>query len=294
MVRPLVPEPDLGRAVAAALGAEIVSWQSVAGGFSAAGLWIIETATGDTWFVKAATTDDTARFLRAEMMIYGELEAPFLPRITAWQDDDHRPFLVMEDLSQWHWPPPWDSSHIHAVLQTCAAIAAIPPPTLLGGIDASLLASYWPGIAAGPEPIHALGVASPAWFEQAVPSLIAAEESAVLSGESLVHSDIRSDNLCMKHGQVKVIDWNWACVGNPAFDVVAWLPSLRLEGGPVPWDLLDGGAPLVARLAGFFLHHATLPPNPMVRPDLRSFQRAQGAVALEWAAHELGLEPPSS
>ena len=88
-------------------------------------------------------------------------------------------------------------------------------------------------------------------------------------------------------------DWNWAFVGNPMIDVVAWLPSLHLEGGPPPWELLQGEAGLVARLAGFFLQHATKPIAPDVRSDVRRFQRAQGIVGLAWAARELGMETPS-
>ena len=101
-----------------------------------------------------------------------------------------------------------------------------------------------------------------------------------------------SDNLCIAD-RVKVIDWNWAFVGNPMVDVVAWLPSLHLEGGPPPWELLQGEAGLVARLAGFFLQHATKPIAPDVRSDIRRFQRTQGVVGLAWAARELGMEKPS-
>ena len=146
-------------------------------------------------------------------------------------------------------------------------------------------------IATQPEPVYGLDVASAAWFDIAIPSLIEAEEGASVSGEALVHADIRSDNVCIG-GQVKVVDWNWAFVGNPMLDPVAWLPSLFLEGGPPPWELLNGEVGLVAKLAGFFLDHATKPLSADVRADIREFQRAQGDVALQWVAHELGLEPP--
>jgi aminoglycoside phosphotransferase (APT) family kinase protein len=152
--------------------------------------------------------------------------------------------------------------------------------------------SYWPLIAAQPEPIHALAVAPRGWLDRALPQLVEAEQSAVVTGDSLVHADIRSDNLCIGD-HVKVVDWNWAFVGNPMIDVVAWLPSLHLEGGPPPWELLRGEVGLVARLAGFFVQHATKPIASDVRPDIRRFQRAQGIVCLAWAARELGMETPS-
>lgn len=289
MVRPIKPDDDLALAVTQVMGDTIDRWQPVSGGFSSAGLWVIETSGGVRRFVKAANTDDTARFLRAEMVVYDQIEAGYMPEVEAWDDDGEYPFLIIEDLSGLHWPPQW--SDVDAVLSVCEEIAATPPPNGLSNeAQSSLAESFWPRIAANAEPVVSLGVASAGWFEQALSPLIDAERTAVVSGDALVHADIRSDNLCIGDG-VKVVDWNWAFVGNPMLDVVAWLPSLYLEGGPSPWELLTGEIGLVARLAGFFLYHATKPQSRYVRADIRDFQRAQGAAALEWAAVELGFEP---
>lgn len=295
MVRPEFPSDELRSAVARSLGTRVVSWSPRRGGFSSAGLWVIETAAGNSFFVKAATTDDTASFLRSEMEIYASIEAPFLPGIETWEDDAHRPFVVMENLSRYHWPPPWDREQIDAVLAVCAQIAATEvPATLQREIDSALRDAYWQRIAADVDSLVESGVGSPQWLEMALPGLIDAESAAVVDGTSLVHADIRSDNLCIIGRGVKVVDWNWAYIGNPELDVVAWLPSLRLEGGPAPWELVTADAGLVARVSGFFLYHSTLPPNPMVRGDLRSLQRAQGEIGLEWASRILGISRPSS
>jgi len=90
-----------------------------------------------------------------------------------------------------------------------------------------------------------------------------------------------------------VIDWNWASVGNPAIDLVGWLPSLHLEGGPPPWEMLTGESALVATVAGYFLYAAARPIPADVRRDIREFQKAQGAICLEWAARELDLPLPA-
>lgn len=291
MVRPSHPTPELASAISRALGDEVTSWRPVSGGFSSAGLWVILTAAGKRHFVKAASNDATAEFLRHEMVAYHHIEAPFMPEVEAFIDDGERPFLIIEDLSGFHWPPPWSAEHVAAVLEVCDAIAATPPPPGLSDVvERTLSEPYWLRIATQPEPVRDLGVASAIWFDRAIPSLIEAERSAVVSGEALVHADIRSDNVCIG-GQVKVVDWNWAFAGNPMLDPVSWLPSLFLEGGPPPWELLSGEVGLVAKVAGFFLDHATLPRYPDVRADIRDFQRAQGEVALQWAARELGLEP---
>jgi hypothetical protein len=257
------------------------------------GLWVIETAAGKRRFVKAASNDDTARFLRQEMVAYHHVQAAFMPEVEAFIDDGERPFLIIEDLSGFHWPPPWSADHVEAVLRVCDAIAATPPPPGLSDeVERTLSEPFWSRIDTQAEPVHDLGVASAAWFDSAMPALIDAEAGAVIGGEALVHADIRSDNVCIS-GQVKVVDWNWAFVGNPMLDPVGWLPSLFLEGGPPPWELLTGEVGLVTKVAGFFLDHATKPRSPEVREDIREFQRAQGEVALQWAAHELGLVPPA-
>jgi hypothetical protein len=92
-------------------------------------------------------------------------------------------------------------------------------------------------------------------------------------------------------GRAVLVDWNLACRGNGRFDIAFWLPSLRLEGGPEPWELLPGSGTLAAAVAGFFASRAGLPP-PAGAPTVRAFQRAQAEVALSWTARELGLTSP--
>jgi hypothetical protein len=74
-------------------------------------------------------------------------------------------------------------------------------------------------------------------------------------------------------------------------DVVAWLPSLRLEGGPEPWELVPDSGGLAALVVGFFAGRAGLPAPPTA-PDVRRFQFRQAQVALPWVARELDLPPP--
>jgi hypothetical protein len=88
-----------------------------------------------------------------------------------------------------------------------------------------------------------------------------------------------------------LVDWNLAEVGNPLLDIVAWLPSLKLEGGPDPWELVPDSQGLAGLVAGYFAGHAGLPP-PATAPRVREFQLRQAEVALPWAARELGLPQP--
>jgi len=89
-----------------------------------------------------------------------------------------------------------------------------------------------------------------------------------------------------------LIDWNFACLGNPMADVAAWLPSLHAEGGPAPDEILpDGAAEFAALLAGYFAAHAGRP-EISEAPHVRTLQLSQARTALPWAARALGLPPP--
>ena len=63
------------------------------------------------------------------------------------------------------------------------------------------------------------------------------------AGSTLVHGDVRSDNVLLGDDGVVFVDWPHGAVGNPAFDVVAWAPSVVLEGGPDPESLLSEYGP---------------------------------------------------
>jgi Ser/Thr protein kinase RdoA (MazF antagonist) len=114
----------------------------------------------------------------------------------------------------------------------------------------------------------------------------------VLDGDALLHFDVRSDNLCFSGERTLLVDWNLACIGNARFDIAFWLPSLRLEDGPEPWEVLPGAGAIAAAVAGFFAARAGLA-APAGAPTVREFQRAQLEIALVWAARELGLPPPT-
>jgi aminoglycoside phosphotransferase (APT) family kinase protein len=150
----------------------------------------------------------------------------------------------------------------------------------------------WPLVAGDPAPFLSTGLCSRDWLDEALPALLRAAAECDLGGGALLHFDVRSDNLCFRAGRAILVDWNLAAVGNPLLDAVFWLPSLHLEGGPQPWELVPDSEGFAALVAGFFASRAGLPPPPTA-PTVRDFQRRQAAVALPWAARELGLPPHS-
>jgi hypothetical protein len=275
------------------LGTEVRSLTRLrSSGYTVAYHGIAELANGTTAFVKAATEPVTAEFIRDEQRVFGSLEGPFMPALLAL-DEQEPPLLVLEDLRAAHWPPPWEQGQVDAVRETLAAVAATRVPAAIPpvGVHREQLVEGWAEIAADPKRFLSLGVCTPAWLERALPPLREASESAPIDGDALLHLDVRSDNLCIAERGAVLVDWNHACVGNPELDVAGWLPSLRLEGGPEPYEILPGAPGFAALLAGFFGCRAGLPAPPTA-PTVREFQLAQLRVALPWAARELGLESP--
>ncbi len=254
---------------------------------------MVKFADGRSAFVKQAVNDETAAALRAEHRIYAYVSAPFVPALLGWHDGK-LPVLVIEDLTAYTWPPPWNGPRVEAILRTLRELAGTPPPPCLPRLrDDDGLGEGWDAVAANPTPFLRLGLATPEWLEKALPALLAADGAATLHGDAFLHFDVRSDNLCFRGNRALLVDWNWACIGNPLVDIALWLPSLRVEGGPHPRELMPEQPALAARVAGFFAVRAALPPPPAA-PCLRRVQLAQLRAALRWVAEELELESPTA
>ena len=277
--------------VAAAVGRPVRSLRRVqTRGYALAFHAIAEFEDGTTAFVKAGAEEVTSEFVRDELRLYESVSGPFMPQLHGLDADDP-PLLVIEDLSEARWPPPWDDCAIEAVRATIATVWATPIPDWVPPVtdERERFAGGWAEIARDPEPFLSTGLGSADWLERSLPVLRTASESAPLEGDALLHLDVRSDNLCLADRGAVLVDWNWVHRGNPELDLAAWLPSLRLEGGPEPEALLPGAGGLAAVLAGFFASRAGLP-APTTAPRVREFQRAQAEICLAWASRELGLE----
>jgi aminoglycoside phosphotransferase (APT) family kinase protein len=252
---------------------------------------MVTCADGTSVFVKGATDARTATWLRTEYGIYSQVQAPFLPSMRTWEDDGSSPFLVLEDLSEAVWQAPWAMARVTQVLDTLRQVAATPPPAWLPRLQERWARLGWAQVEQEPAPFLRLGLCSAAWLAHTIHALVAAEASAQLAGEEFVHGDVRSDNLCFVGDRVVLVDWNWACRGNSTIDIAAWLPSLHLEGGPLPETILPAHPHLAALISGYFAARAGLPVE-QASVQIRAIQLAQLRVALPWVVRALGLPSP--
>jgi hypothetical protein len=268
--------------------------EQVAGrGYTPAKRLLVSFEDGSTAFAKVAVNESTAEWLAVEHVVYSQVEGAFLPRFLGY-DDAEPALLLLEDLSEAHWPPPWPDGSVAAVLGALEKIAATWPPHGVPSTEIyrEELAEGWALVEQDPGPFLSFELCSREWLADALPILLEAARTAPIEGESLLHFDVRSDNIALQGDRAVLVDWNWACIGNPLLDRATWAPSLRVEGGPPPEELVPECPPgFPAMLAGFWALQVGLPPPEGAAPGLRDLQLAQLGVVLPWAVRALDLPP---
>jgi hypothetical protein len=275
------------------LGKRPVSWRRTAGGYSRAHRWIVSFEDGSSCFMKAGASEFTANAIRAEFdKVYSQIEAEFLAGVIAYEDDAASPLLLLEDLSRGHWPPPWSGKRVRQVLDALSLVHAVEPPSAPQAFNREkwLDEASWRTVGPDRLPFLSLGLCTEGWLDRALPVLTDAEDIAPCDGNSFLHLDVRSDNLCFLGTRTVLVDWNWAATGNALLDVAFWLPSLSAEGGPLPEQVVPGIPELASLVAGYFASQAGLPAIAEA-PGVRELQLDQLRSALPWAIRALGLPP---
>lgn len=294
-----VPWQDVHAGVRAAveefLGGRVAEVVTQDGGFSPAAAVRLRTEGGRRAFVKTVSPEpnpEAVRIYRAEAAISAALPAAVpAPRLLTSFELDGWVTLVFEDIEGRHPVTPWRPDELDLVLAAVRRMGAelTPSPIDAPSVAERLGDSFrgWRRLlgedTSGLDPwalrhLAALAELESGWAEGA-------------AGDTLLHSDLRADNLLVAGDRVYVVDWPWACTGAAWFDLMAMLPSVAMQGGPPPQELLPDPDPAItaalAGLTGFFLRQSRQPAPPGL-PTLRAFQHAQGVEALEWLRHRTG------
>jgi ribosomal protein S20 len=146
--------------------------------------------------------------------------------------------LLLEEVDGHPPASPWRPDELAAALRALdrladvAAPAGVPPATEVLGEDFC----GWRLLAADPPadlaPWQAAHLAELVELEAAWPEAAA--------GDRLLHLDARGDNMLVRpDGEILLVDWPWAAVGNPVLDVVGFLPSALMHGAGDPEELLS-------------------------------------------------------
>jgi len=117
-------------------------------------------------------------------------------------------------------------------------------------------------------------------------------------GDTLLHGDLRADNILLTGERVWFVDWPSASVGAAWLDLLFLLPGIAAATpGFDPQEVVlthpltrdVDPATLTAMLTAIagFLATVSLEPPPWYAPEVRSFQRAEAAAAVCWLYRRL-------
>ncbi len=289
----------------------IVSWEEVEksmstltkvdGGFTSAQRGLVRLASGEQVFVKVASDKNTREWAQKEVQAYkflGRHDYSFAPRLLAINDDGTG--FALESLSGesgWDWSDNWTAERLDKTFEAMDALAALTPADAEAEhIATKTIFEYddgWQSLAGSAENqkvlVDKLREADQAKLANSLNFVELADRSASYSftNDVLVHNDVRGDNCAWNpHSQeVKLVDWNWAGLGDRNIDVNALLVSVQKSGFDVTKDYasrLDTDA--LQWLAGFWLHQAATPIWADGPAHLRDFQLQSGVIALNLAA----------
>jgi aminoglycoside phosphotransferase (APT) family kinase protein len=282
------------------LGSPVVEARTQTGGFSPGTADRVRTRDGRRAFVKAAgrsLNEKTVRLHRREVAVSAALsERVPAPTLLGSYDDGDWVALVLADVEGRHPQTPWDAVELRAVLAALAQLAAAPLSAEQRGYQLAgeaLAGEFtgWRRIAADPPPDL------DPWALDHLDELTERADAVIprLTGNSLLHMDIRADNLLVRpDGRVVIVDWPWAARGPGWLDPLSLLVNVNLFGGHdvdalaaehVHADPVDVTGFLVG-LTGYFLNAARRPGSPGL-PTVRAFQAAQGRTTLAWVRRRL-------
>jgi aminoglycoside phosphotransferase (APT) family kinase protein len=285
-------------------GAPVTEATTQPGGFSPGVAARVLCADGSRFFVKAVSAEANAEspdlhrreaeVLRALDPLIAAGRVP-VPRLHGSADIGSWATLVIDDIDGRQPAVPWQPDDLTLVISALdqLADALTPSPALVPGIAERFGDAFtgWRTLAGQPAP----GRLDP-WSRRHLDQLAELESSweSRARGTTLLHTDVRADNVLLAGDRVFFVDWPHACQGARFVDAVFLAPSVAMQGGPAPADLLartrqgneaDAAAlaALVCAMAGYLTERALRPPPPGL-PTVREFQAAQAEIARDWLA----------
>ncbi|MBN9747799.1 aminoglycoside phosphotransferase [Amycolatopsis sp. A1MSW2902] len=291
--------PETVRAAAeSALGAAVASDLTQVGGFSPGLASRLVLDDGRRVFAKAINTARNPRspgLYRREIEVMAALpESAPAPRLRWSYDDGDWVMLVLDDVDGAMPGQPWNPAEFGRVLAALEQLSdtLTPAPIAAMSIVDDLAENFrsWHTIAADPV---LLGQLDP-WARANLERLVELESgwAAAADGDTLVHADLRADNLLLTADAVMVVDWPYAVAAARWIDALLFLPSVAASSSIDPeqaWRSFrpargadpDGVNAVLAAVAGDFLCQSLLP-APANLPTLRAHQHEKGTAALNW------------
>jgi aminoglycoside phosphotransferase (APT) family kinase protein len=297
--------PDsVRRTIEKRLGGRVVEAVTQPGGFSPGLAARLRLDDGRRVFVKAVSetaNPDTPIMHRREARIVAALPASApVPRLLWWYDKGGWVVLAFVDVDGRHPGAPWTEADLGLVVDALKKMGTDLTPSPIA-TEATAPGAFEQDVNGWRIALERGEQRLDPWCLRHLAALadLEARAPAAAAGETLLHFDTRADNILIAGDRVFVVDWPSARIGAAFVDWLAMAPSVAMQGGPAPEDLMtrfdvsgvsrqDFDA-ILCSTAGYFVVRA-LEPAPPGLPTVRAFQAAQGKIALEWLQARTGWE----
>jgi hypothetical protein len=293
------------------LGAAVVSAHSAGTGFTPGFASRLMLDNGDSAFVKGASSADDrlhgwalSDAYREEVRKLALLPAGIGAPALRWHEDrdvDGERWLVSAFACVDGRPPrrPWRRDELDLVLDALAAMA----PRLTPVPDALELETIEAHLAGDADLLLAKVAQSqpdPEWLS-VVSALCADARSGAISGDTVVHMDLREDNVLIDgDAKVWIVDWNWPVAGAAWVDLVCLVISAVGDGfdgdellaaHPLSRDVDPRRIDALLGLLWTFWEASVPKPVPHGSPHLRDHQRWYADVTATWLQQRLSKRP---
>lgn len=294
--------PHIRALVERRCGSPVVGAQSQGAGFTPGFASVLTCADGSRHFVKAASTKAQRMFAASYREEARKLAAlpPGVPapRLRWVHDADDWVVLGIEYVDARPPVRPWTRADLDAALDLTAALAATLTPAPPALAEDTIVGEFvdWPRYW---DDVREIGWDIPGLDEHIdEAATLAAGYADAVTGETLVHTDIRDDNILITDdGRALLCDWNWPAVGADWLDTVFLMIGPRGDGLDVETVLAESSLTkavppehidaVIAVVTGYFLKSAG-DPVPPTSPYIRRAQVWQGQVCWQWLAERRG------
>jgi aminoglycoside phosphotransferase (APT) family kinase protein len=292
-----------------ACGAPVASAQTQHGGFSP-GLAVRALCADRTRvFIKAVSAQanpDSHRYHQREARVLAALDPLIttrrlpIPRLRATATSGTWTALVIDDVDGRQPTTPWQPPDIDRVLTALDHLAEVMTPA---SIPVPAITDLYADAFTGWRTLARQPGTSQLdpWTRAHLGQLASLEQAwaAHAAGQTLLHTDLRADNLLLTSDRVMVVDWAHACRGAAFVDPVLLAVSVAASGGSPPSHVLarsraaraasrDAITAIVCAAAGYYTERALRPPPPGLQAA-RAHQAAQGRAARQWLAQLLDV-----
>lgn len=294
--------PQIRAVIERRCGSPVSAAASQGAGFTPGFASVLTCEDGSRHFVKAASLKAQRAFAEAYREEAAKLatlpEGAPAPRLLWTHDADDWMVLATEYVEATQPRRPWRAADLDRAVAMTTAMAEVltPAPATLElptfAEEYGDWPAFWDRLRADPPALPALEE----HLDEA--AALAGRFAEVTAGSTVVHMDIRDDNILLAaDGRVLLCDWNFPVAGAAWLDTAFLMIGPRGDGHDV--DALLAASPLtrdlpaesldvvIALVTGYFLYSATQPVPP-TSPHVRDAQRWQGEVCWTWLAERRG------